>query len=161
AGAPSRAARARRARARAPPRSRATRSCRSPMPARRETALRSPPARSRRHSAPEPRRRATPASLRRSSFARQLARAFPRRQRVEHVSELTVEHSVGRVQRDRDAVIGAPVLLVVVRADLLRPAAPLHLVAPGRTRRGALPLLLGLEEARAQNAHRLVFVLQL
>ena len=40
------------------------------------------------------------------------------------------EHLVERVQRDADAVVGHAVLLEVVRADLLRPAATLHLITP-------------------------------
>src|SRR5437870_345654 len=40
------------------------------------------------------------------------------------------EHLVERVQRDADAVVGHAVLLEVVRPDLLRPAAALHLITP-------------------------------
>ena len=91
----------------------------------------------------------------------ELTPAFVGRERVDDLVELAVEHAVERVHREPDAVIGDAVLLVVVRADLLGAAAALHLLAARRAHLGVLLVLLGLQQPRAQDAHRLVLVLQL
>ena len=91
----------------------------------------------------------------------ELPRALGGGERVGDLVELPGEHLVERVQREADAVVGDAVLLVVVRADLLGAPAALHLAAPGRRQLRLLALALGLEEPAAQDAHRLVLVLQL
>src|SRR5207253_1585826 len=60
-----------------------------------------------------------------------------------------------------DAVVGDAILRIVVGADLLRARTRPHLGEPRRGLLGRLPLALGLVEARAQDSHRLVAVLQL
>src|SRR5262249_48955305 len=65
------------------------------------------------------------------------------------------------MQRETDAVVGDPVLLVVVRADLVGATPALHLVAPRRRQLRLLTFALDLVEAAAQDAHRLLLVLQL
>src|SRR4029079_18487761 len=71
------------------------------------------------------------------------------------------EHLVEGVQREPDAMVGDAVLLVVVRADLVGAAPALHLTAPRRRQLRLLALALDLVEATAQDAHRLLLVLQL
>src|SRR4029077_1097182 len=75
--------------------------------------------------------------------------------------ELAGQHLVERVEGQADAMVGDPVLLVVVRADLVGPATALRLAAAGRRQLLLLALALDLVEATAQDAHRLVLVLQL
>src|SRR4029450_1789141 len=54
-----------------------------------------------------------------------------------------------------------PLLLEIVRANLLGAAAALHLVASSGRQLLRLPLTLGLEKTRAENAQRLLLVLEL
>src|SRR5258708_5415872 len=95
------------------------------------------------------------------SLAAELLGAFVGRECLDHIVELPFEHAIERVQGDRDAMIGEPVLLVVVGADLLGTPATLHLVTPCRTHLGVLTILFRLQQTRAQDAHRFVLVLKL
>src|SRR5207302_2255303 len=65
-------------------------------------------------------------------LATELPRAFVGCQRVDDVVDLAFERAVERMLSEADTVIGHAVVLVVVGADLLRPAATLHLLAPRR-----------------------------
>ncbi len=58
-------------------------------------------------------------------------------------------------------MVGDPVLLVVVRADLLGASTALDLLASRRAQLGVLAFLFDLQQARAQDPQRLVLVLQL
>jgi len=80
---------------------------------------------------------------------------------VGEVVELTGEHLVERVQGEPDAVVGDPVLLEVVGADLVGATAALHLVAASRRQLRLLALTLRLEHPGAQDPQRLVLVLEL
>src|SRR5437588_12636068 len=80
-------------------------------------------------------------------LATELPGALVGRQRVDDVLELAFEHTVQGMLGETDAVVGHPVVLVVVRADLLGPTAALHLLAPRRTHFRLLPLLLDLQHA--------------
>src|SRR5437763_9805003 len=82
-------------------------------------------------------------------------------QGVEQLVEVAGQHLVELVDREPDAVVGHPVLLEVVRADLLRPAAAADLGPPGARQLVGLALLLGLEEAGPEDPHGLVLVLEL
>ena len=82
-------------------------------------------------------------------------------ERVGELVEAPLEHLVEPVNRQLDPVIGDAVLRIVVGADLLRARAGSDLRAPGRSLLGGEPLPLGLVQARAQDAHRLLPVLQL
>src|SRR5438105_3490958 len=79
----------------------------------------------------------------------------------DQIIELPIQHLIHAVRREMDAMVGHTILRKVVRADLLRAVAGPHLRAPlARTRR----LLLrhhAIEQARAQDLHRLDLVLQL
>ena len=82
-------------------------------------------------------------------------------ERVGELLEVAVEDLVEAVDRVLDAVVGEPVLGEVVGADLLRALARPDLRAPGRRLLRLLALALGLVEARAEHAHRLLLVLEL
>src|SRR5437762_751710 len=100
-----------------------------PMPASRRRAVTS--ARSSRH--------VMRARLR--VVAAELARALVGGKRVDEIVDVAVEQSVERVLREADAVIRDTVVLEVVRPNLLRAAATLHLLPPRRAHFGLLPLL--------------------
>src|SRR5436190_22164770 len=92
---------------------------------------------------------------------RELARPLIGGKRLDDLVEIAVEHAVERVHRETDAVVGDAVVLVVVGADLLGTTATLHLVASRRAHLVGLPVLFGLQQPGAQDAHRLIAVLQL
>src|SRR5882762_4370211 len=75
----------------------------------------------------------------------------------DQVIELPIQHLIHAVRREVDPMIGHAILRKVVRADLLRAVTRAHLCAAlARTRR----LLLrhhAVEQARAQDLHRLDF----
>ena len=83
------------------------------------------------------------------------------RERLGELVELALEDPVELVHGQLDAVVGDPVLGEVVGADLLRALARADLRAPRRVELGPLALELALVEPRAQDAHRLLAVLQL
>src|SRR5262249_46319953 len=91
----------------------------------------------------------------------ELAAALVGGERVDDLVELLLpgEDLLERVQRHPDPVVGDPVLLEVVGADLLGPAAALHLAAPGRRELRLLALALDLQQPRPEDAQRLVLVL--
>src|SRR4051812_17341749 len=127
------------------------------------SGLATPP--SRRSTAPVARRlrRGTCCSLMASSA---LERREPGREvcldgRLQHGTEGAVEHLVEVVGLVAGAVVGDPVLGVVVGPDPLGAVDRAHLAATGVARLGVGGLLGGLQEARAQDAERLLLVLQL
>ena len=71
------------------------------------------------------------------------------------------EHPIECVQRELDAMVGHAVVLEVVRPDLLGTTAALHLFFRAALDFRVLPFLLRLQQTRAQDAHRLVLVLEL
>src|SRR3954463_3099632 len=80
---------------------------------------------------------------------------------VDEGLDLAVEHPRELVQREVDAVIGDPILRIIVSADLGGPVTGAHLrLAHPRARR----FLLGdlrVEQALAKDFHRLELVLEL
>src|SRR4051794_4855922 len=83
-------------------------------------------------------------------------------QRIRDLVDLAAGHPVEVVDRQsRHAVVGEPVLLEVVRADLPRASAVPDLAATGLRCLGLLSLVLLLENARTQDLHRLGLVLDL
>src|SRR3954465_9936840 len=80
---------------------------------------------------------------------------------VDELVEVALEDMVEAVEGQPEAVVGDPVLLEVVGADLLRPAAAPDLGPPGAGQLVGLTLLLGLEKAGPEDPHGLVLVLEL
>src|SRR5690606_32270531 len=80
---------------------------------------------------------------------------------LDELVELALENLVETPDGETDAVIGDPVLLVVVGPDLLRPLPRAHLrpALPGELSRS--PLLLRLQQPGPEDAERLLLVLQL
>src|SRR5215204_1150655 len=76
-------------------------------------------------------------------FPSELTAAFVGREGLDDFPEVTVEHAVERMQREADPMVGHPIVLVVVRADLLGTAAALHLGRSRRAEFGGLAVLLG------------------
>ena len=92
---------------------------------------------------------------------RQLARPLVRHERVGQLGEVARQHLVELVEGEVDAVVGDPVLLVVVGADLVGAAAGADLAAALGRHLGGLAVLLGLQQACPQHHHRLGPVLDL
>src|SRR4051794_37344433 len=96
-----------------------------------------------------------------SLIAGELACPFVGCERVDDVVEIAGQHFLQSIDGEPDAVVGDPVLLVVVGADLLATAATADL----RTTLGGLRrvlLVLGqLQQSGAQHLHRTSTVLQL
>ena len=90
-----------------------------------------------------------------------MARAFVARERLDDLVEIAVEHPVEGMHRETDAMVGDAIVLEVVRANLLGPPAALHLITTRGRNLGVLPVLLGLQQPRAQDPHRLLLVLEL
>ena len=91
----------------------------------------------------------------------ELARSLVGGERGDHVVEVAGEDIGEAVDREPDAVIGEPILLEVVGADLLAPAAATDLGAPLH-RQGGVTFALGeLEQAGPQHLHGAETVLQL
>src|SRR3990170_6806705 len=81
--------------------------------------------------------------------------------RLDDIFDVAVEEGGQVVAGVADAVVGHPVLGEVVGTDLLGALAGADLGAAGRLDLLALPALLGIEEAGAEDGHRLVAVLEL
>src|SRR3954471_166380 len=91
----------------------------------------------------------------------QLAGPFVGRQRGDDVVEIAGQHVGQSIDREPDAVVGGPVLLEVVGADLLAPPAATDLRA-ALDRALDVALVLGpLEQPGPQHLHRPLTVLQL
>src|SRR5215218_8552561 len=134
-----------------------TRRCASSRARARAGALRRPVASPRLpRTAASPPRGAPPSH---SNFER--APAGLGRQRVGELRQLSLEDAVELVLREPDPVVGDPVLREVVGADLLGAVARADLRPARRVELGALALELLFVEPRAQDAHRLLAVLQL
>ena len=82
-------------------------------------------------------------------------------ERLGELVQLAAEDPVELVHRELDPVVGEPVLGEVVGADLLGALAAADLRAARRVELGPLALELALVEAGAEDAHRLVLVLEL
>src|SRR5207247_7551274 len=82
-----------------------------------------------------------------------------RDQRVDDLAEVAVEDFLQAMQREADAVVGHPRLLEVVGPDLLAPVAGAHLALALARDLALLLLERDLVEARAQDLHGLLAVL--
>src|SRR5207245_1763756 len=107
------------------------------------------------------RRRGTRRARTGSGFAPQLPGPLVGEQGVHQLVQLPHQHLVQLVEGEADAMVGHPVLLEVVRPDLLGPTATTDLAPPGLAQLGRLAILFGLEEAGPEDLHGLGPVLDL
>ena len=82
-------------------------------------------------------------------------------ERADELVEIALDDAIELVEREPDAVIGDAVLRVVVGADLLRALARADHAAALGADGGVLLLALDVEQAAAQDLHRLRLVLEL
>ena len=80
-----------------------------------------------------------------------LAGALLGNQRIADFFEFAHQHTVELVQRETDAVVRHPVLLVVVRADFLAAPAAADLTLAGVGHLGFVAVLFGLEQTSTQD----------
>src|SRR4051794_39438008 len=84
-----------------------------------------------------------------------------RLQSADHFSQITFNHAIEVIKGQADAMIGHTILRKVIGADLFLTAARADLAATLRAVLFRFFALFSFEQTRAQNAHRLLLVLEL